>query len=296
MDNKTKHFVLVHGICHGAWCWYRLVPLLESAGHRVTALDLSGSGVHPKRLEQVTSFHEYVQPLMELMESLPHHEKVVLVGHSYGGMAISLATELFPKKISVAIYVTAFVPNSSSPPATLVQEISTAHHRSKGRAWVFAGQIWREADAVSTDFIISVIECGQQWTQRDSLMDLEFSFDHGPENPPTSVIFGPNYMAAKLYQHCQTEDLILAKMLLRPSGLFLEDLAKESMVTSEKFGSVRRVFVVCEDDGLLEEDFQRWLIENSKTKEVKLILGADHMVMLSKPQESCLCLLQIVEN
>lgn len=124
MDNKTKHFVLLHGICHEAWCWYPLVPLLESAGHRVTALDLSGSGVHPKRLEQVTSIHEYVQPLMELMEFLPHHEKVVLVGHSYGGMAISLATELFPKKISVAIYVTAFVPSSSSPPATLVQEAS----------------------------------------------------------------------------------------------------------------------------------------------------------------------------
>ncbi|EXB37216.1 hypothetical protein L484_020272 [Morus notabilis] len=93
-------------------------------------------------------------------------------------------------------------------------------------------------------------------------------------------MFQPKYMAANLYQHCQTVDLILAKMLVRPSRLFLEDLAKESMVTDERFGSVRLVFVVCDEDGLLQEDFQRWLTENSKTKEVKLILGADHMVML----------------
>lgn len=69
-------------------------------------------------------------------------------------------------------------------------------------------------------------------------------------------------------------------MLVRPSMLFLEDLAKESMVTDERFGSVRLVFALCDKDGLLQEDFQRWLTENSKTKEVKLILGADHIVML----------------
>ena len=28
-------FVLVHGAYHGAWCWERLTPLLEAAGHRV---------------------------------------------------------------------------------------------------------------------------------------------------------------------------------------------------------------------------------------------------------------------
>ena len=39
-----KHFVLVHGLCHGAWSWYKVTTALESAGHRVTALDLAASG------------------------------------------------------------------------------------------------------------------------------------------------------------------------------------------------------------------------------------------------------------
>jgi protoheme IX farnesyltransferase len=33
-------FVLVHGACHGAWCWSRLIPELEGLGHRAVALDL----------------------------------------------------------------------------------------------------------------------------------------------------------------------------------------------------------------------------------------------------------------
>jgi len=33
-------FALVHGGWHGAWCWERLAPLLQQAGHDVMAMDL----------------------------------------------------------------------------------------------------------------------------------------------------------------------------------------------------------------------------------------------------------------
>ena len=119
----SKHFVLVHGVCLGAWCWYKLVALLKLAGHRVTALDLGASGISPKQLNEIASFSDYLQPLMEFMASLPHGEKVVLVGHSYGGLGISLAMEKFPEKISVAIFVTALMPHQKSPPGALLQEV-----------------------------------------------------------------------------------------------------------------------------------------------------------------------------
>ncbi|XP_059623862.1 methylesterase 10-like [Cornus florida] len=118
-----KHFVLVHGSGHGAWCWYKLVTLLKSVGHRVTALDLAASGVDPRRPDEIASLFEYVQPLMDFMASLPHGERVVLVGHSYGGFCISLAMESFPEKISVAIFIAAFMPNHRDPPATCLQEV-----------------------------------------------------------------------------------------------------------------------------------------------------------------------------
>jgi pimeloyl-ACP methyl ester carboxylesterase len=38
-------FVLVHGAWHGAWCWYKIIPLLEEAGQKVVALDLPSLGM-----------------------------------------------------------------------------------------------------------------------------------------------------------------------------------------------------------------------------------------------------------
>lgn len=103
------HFVLVHGSCHGAWCWYKLATLLRSAGHRVSAMDLAASGTNPKQLEDLKVISDYMEPLMEFMTGLPADEKVVLVGHSMGGVAISVAMEKFPRKIGVAVFVTAFM-------------------------------------------------------------------------------------------------------------------------------------------------------------------------------------------
>ena len=37
-------YVMVHGSWHGAWCWYKVIPLLEQAGHTAIALDLPGHG------------------------------------------------------------------------------------------------------------------------------------------------------------------------------------------------------------------------------------------------------------
>ncbi|XP_078159401.1 polyneuridine aldehyde esterase-like isoform X2 [Carex rostrata] len=109
--NNNKHFVLVHGMCHGAWCWYKLATLLEQAGHRVTAPDLSASGMNHRKIEEVESFADYCQPLLDSIAAIPEEEKVVLVGHSLGGFVIALAMETFPEKVSVAVFVTAMMPS-----------------------------------------------------------------------------------------------------------------------------------------------------------------------------------------
>lgn len=117
---EKKHFVLVHGFCLGAWCWYKLAAALKSNGSRVTALDLDGSGARPDR---ASSFSDYVRPLIDFLASLPDGETVILVGHSYGGIPISAAMEDFPAKISLAVFLTAYMPNCTDPPAALIQEV-----------------------------------------------------------------------------------------------------------------------------------------------------------------------------
>lgn len=68
------------------------------------------------------------------------------------------------------------------------------------------------------------------------------------------------------------------------------------MLSGENYGSVARVYIVSKQDKLYTEDYQRWIIENNPPKEVKEIEGSDHMLMLSKPQDLCNCLLEIAET
>ncbi|XP_076909370.1 salicylic acid-binding protein 2-like [Bidens hawaiensis] len=109
--NEQKHFVLVHGACHGAWCWFKLKPLLEAAGHCVSAFDLSASGTNTEQIQHVATLLDYNKPLLEFMATLPQDEKVVLVGHSLGGMNTALAMEMFPEKVAVGVFLAAFMPD-----------------------------------------------------------------------------------------------------------------------------------------------------------------------------------------
>ncbi|GMN75672.1 hypothetical protein TIFTF001_056869, partial [Ficus carica] len=82
MKNRGSHFVLVHGACHGAWCWYKVAAQLKSTGHKVTALDLAASGIHPKQVHEVHSLSDYVEPLLDYMASLPPEKRVTVWAES----------------------------------------------------------------------------------------------------------------------------------------------------------------------------------------------------------------------
>lgn len=79
LQNKMvikHHFVLVHGLMHGTWCWYKTVDLLRRAGQE---LDLASCGTHPADRNSISEFAVYNQPLVDLLLSLPETEKVGLV-------------------------------------------------------------------------------------------------------------------------------------------------------------------------------------------------------------------------
>ena len=119
-----KHFVLVHGLCHGAWCWYKLVPMLRTAGHRVTVLDLAASGVHPARMDEVPSFEDYSRPLLDAVAGAGEGERLVLVGHSLGGFSVALAMERFPRKVAAAVFLTAGMPRAGRHLGVVLDEVS----------------------------------------------------------------------------------------------------------------------------------------------------------------------------
>ena len=99
-------FILVHGSWHGAWCWDKLVPLLENRGNRVTAVDLPGHGENRAPRTRQT-FAGYVDTVTGAIDR--HMEKVVLVGHSAGGAVISQAAEARPHRITCLVYISGFM-------------------------------------------------------------------------------------------------------------------------------------------------------------------------------------------
>lgn len=76
---NQKRFVLVHGLCHGAWTWYKLKTQLEAAGHCVTAVDLAASGINMTRLDEIQTLVDYSKPLLDILSSLGSDEDKVLL-------------------------------------------------------------------------------------------------------------------------------------------------------------------------------------------------------------------------
>lgn len=71
-------------------------------------------------------------------------------------------------------------------------------------------------------------------------------------------------------------------MLIRPNLFYLKEMSKNWVVSEEKYGVVKRCYVICEDDEVMEEEFQRYNIEKSPPDEVISIEAASHMAMLTK--------------
>ncbi|OMP02126.1 putative Polyneuridine-aldehyde esterase precursor [Corchorus olitorius] len=221
---------------------------------------MAGSGIHPKQVHEILSMSDYLEPLMELMASLPSEERVILVGHSKGGLCISAAMERFPDKVSVGVFATAFMFGPNLTSETVIQQFN-------------------------------------EGLDSEGYMDTQYGFHNGQDKPTSSFLFGPNLLASKLYQLSPPEDLTLALSLVRPVGVCKDEESNKAMaVTKEKYGSVRRVYIVCNEDKILTEDFQRWMIANNPPDEVKLIPDSDHMPMFSKPYELCSCLEEIAEK
>ncbi|XP_034593239.1 probable esterase PIR7A [Setaria viridis] len=260
-QQQRHHFVLVHGACHGAWSWYKVATALSSAGHRVTALDMAGCGARPERAEEVSSFEEYSRPLLDAVAALPAGEKAVLVGHSFGGRSLALAMERFPDRIAVAVFVSAAIPAAGKPMTLVFQQFS------------------------------------QEKRPADFYMDCKIEISGDPQHPVETIRFGPRYLEQRLYKLSPPEDLTLAKAATRLSRRFLNDATMNgAILTAERYGAVRRVCVVAEDDAMLSAEFQRRMASWNPGTEVRGLPGADHMPMLSKPEELSEMLMEVADK
>lgn len=127
--------VLVHGAWHGAWCWQRVVTRLQAAGIAAHAVTLTGVGERAHLMNPGIRLGTHVQDVLGLIAA-NELTRVVLVGHSYGGMVITgVADQLLqsqPGQLVALVYVDAVTPlpgeswSSQHPPETIAQRLAAA--------------------------------------------------------------------------------------------------------------------------------------------------------------------------
>ncbi|WP_424985598.1 alpha/beta fold hydrolase [Microbulbifer sp. S227A] len=106
MPDAAADFLLVHGSCHGAWCWRDLIPQLNARGHAARAIDLPGHGndTTPVVAQTLAACRDAV-----LAASRPD---TIILGHSWGGYPIGAAAEADPDAMRGLVFLCAYVPVS----------------------------------------------------------------------------------------------------------------------------------------------------------------------------------------
>jgi pimeloyl-ACP methyl ester carboxylesterase len=142
MSATQAVFVLIHGGWHNHSAWDRVTPILKTNGFAALTLDLPGAGVNAiaptslglrpfdsaafaaerSPLAGVTQ-EERTQAVVTLVEDAAsrRESKVILVGHSAGGMTISAVAEQVPHLLLAVVYLAGFMVPNGMPLLAMLQ-------------------------------------------------------------------------------------------------------------------------------------------------------------------------------
>ncbi|KAJ9160490.1 hypothetical protein P3X46_025888 [Hevea brasiliensis] len=243
--SSKPHFVLVHGIGGGSWCWYKIRCLMEDSGYKVSCVDLKGAGIDQADANSILNFDDYNKPLMDFISSLPDNEQVILVGHSAGGLSITQATHKLAKKIRLAVYLA----------ATMLKL-----------------GFWTDQDI--QDGVPDLSSFGNVY---------ELGFGLGCDHPPTSAIVKKEFQRQIIYQMSPQEDSTLASMLLRPGPILALQRAQfKEEDDNNGIDTVRHVYIKTMHDHVIKPQQQEAMIKRWPPSEV-FVLESDHSPFFSSP-------------
>ena len=104
--------VLVHGACHGAWCWEEVVGPVESAGFTVHAVDLP-----------LTTLSDDAAVVRSAVRAMKDSGLAVLVAaHSYGGAVVTAGGH----DADALMYCAAMMPDAGESAGSVAPALTTA--------------------------------------------------------------------------------------------------------------------------------------------------------------------------
>jgi len=104
-------YVLVHGGGHGGWCYQPVARRLRARGHEVYTPTLTGLGEREHLVGPAVDLEMHITDIVKLL----HFEdlsRVILVGHSYGGMVIPGVADRAGDRVGHLVYLDAATPKN----------------------------------------------------------------------------------------------------------------------------------------------------------------------------------------
>jgi pimeloyl-ACP methyl ester carboxylesterase len=105
----AETFVIVHGAFQNSASWQQVAAALTSKGHTVRPVELPGRDTQGTSAKAI-SLAQYSDAVSSAIDQLK--KPVILIGHSFGGITISMVALRSPEKIKKLVYVAAYVPTS----------------------------------------------------------------------------------------------------------------------------------------------------------------------------------------
>lgn len=279
-------FVLVHGAWHGAWSYERVIPHLAALGHAAVARDLPAHGINarfpdsffqrpldPARFATEpskvagTTLDDYIASIEQTISELTGlgHSKVVLVGHSMGGVPITAVAERIPEKIAHLVYLTAFMPALGMP----------------GIAYINAPE--NAGELIGPQLMADPAQTGA------------LRMDHR-SNDPSYV------QNAKLafYEDVSDEAYAAIAHLLTPD-VPVGPFATPITTSAERWGSVRRHYIKCLQDRAIRPALQQRFIDEANAfvpaKPTRVqTLDSSHSPFMSQPRVLAELLAEIAQQ
>jgi pimeloyl-ACP methyl ester carboxylesterase len=265
-------FVLIHGGWHSHAAWDQVTPHLEAGAFRALTLDLPGAGVNAiaptslsarpfdpaafaaerSPLAGVTQ-EARTQAVMALVEEAASRSdgKVILVGHSAGGMTISAVAEQAPHLLLAVVYLAAFMVPNGMPLLTMLRHETLSAALAPG---LFVG----DPLAIGA----TRIHVGSTDQAYRSLLKAAFYGD----------LSEPEFLQAAAQLHCDESNA----GALAPS-----------QITPGRFGTVPRHYIRCTQDRAIPLRGQDHMIATLDAaiggKTITHTLQSSHSPFLSQP-------------
>ncbi|GLT53989.1 hypothetical protein SLA2020_272230 [Shorea laevis] len=130
----------------------------------------------------------------------------------------------------------------------------------------------------------STLDMFSQQTSSNDLMQQAqaFLYANGKDQPPTTMDLDKALVKDLLFNQSPAKDVSLALVSMRP--IPFAPVMKKLSLFEVNYGSVRRFYVVTQEDCVIPVSLQEKMVHKTPPEEVFLLKGSDHAPFFSRPQ------------